>query len=153
MAVTKGHARKLVDRLCTLPGNQNEMFDSAVDAKTAVRGELLRALERNASSDRQATQIVDLLMEGKFRPVPSEIRDAAEKVPGKEPLPDGCDICGGEPWVMVERLVYEFPQAHPTLRGKQYMASGAARCTCAKGQYFRIKDRENTAKRAAGLPV
>lgn len=142
MPVTKGLVKKLVDQLCTLPGPNADMFDSETDAKNAVRGVLGRAIERNCENDTKAQRVVENLMEGRFRPTAAEIRDMAAAIPAVEKSPDGCEICGGQPWVSVTKRAVD-----PS--GVEYTTFGAKRCDCAKGQWFRQKDRENEAKRKA----
>ncbi len=155
MAVSKTYLKSLVNRLCSLPGQkgQSDLYETPGEAKQAIRNELGRALERHAVSDQHGDRIVEALMRGTFRPVPAEIAAMASEIPSQQVLPEGCDICAGQPWVSVERIQWEFPKAEGAMRGKQYIASGSKRCECAKGRWFQQKDCENEAKRAAGLPV
>ncbi len=155
MPVSKTYLKSLVNRLCTLPGQkgQGEMYDSPGDAKIAIRTELGQAIERACGSDEHADRVVEQLMRGTFRPVAGEIASAALATAEVEVTPAGCELCGGRPWVSVEKLVWEFPKAAEGRRGLQYMGAGAERCECAKGQWFRQKDRENKSKREMGLPV
>ncbi len=155
MPISKTYVKSLVNRLCSLPGQkgQSDMFDSPDEAKKVIRNELGRALEKYAGSDEHGDRIVEVLMQRTFRPVASDIAAAALDMPVLAPTPTGCEICDGQPWITVQKLVYEYPHMHPDRRGKQYMADGSERCQCTKGQWFRMKDRENKAKREAGLPV
>lgn len=72
----------------------------------------------------RARAILDRLMEGDICPTPNEIRRAANAIAEKESLPSGCGLCAGSAWV--------YP-SDPNL--------GVHRCTCARGQWFREKDK------------
>lgn len=146
MSVRKETVKKLVDRLCTLPSSNVVMFDSDAQAKIAIRAEMGRSIERYCGSDEHATRVVENLMVGRFRPTPGEIRDASLATPANEPQPEYCSICEGQPWITVQKRAKD-----PS--GVVYMADGAERCRCARGQWLRGKDQENKAKREAGLPV
>ncbi len=153
MPVSKTYLKGCVNRLCSLPGQkgQSDLYDTPGEAKSAIRNELGRALEKHAASDEHADRIVEALMRGTFRPTPAEIAAIAGDCRRNESLPAGCDICQGEPWVTVEKIQWEFPKAKEEARGKQYIASGSRRCECDKGRWFRAKDAENKAKAAGGL--
>lgn len=115
----------------------------------------LRDILRGAGTTERATRIMDrVLATLDFCPTPKELRVLSEQIQREEQqAPTGCMMCGGEQWVMVAKLVWEWPKNPPGRQGKQYQAEGSERCTCAKGQWLRDKDRENAAKRAAGQPV
>lgn len=117
--------------------------------------ELRETLRRHTSTLDRATSVVDKLLDDLDRcPTPKELVAASAEVARQvEAVPHGCEICEGQPWVTVQKLVWEYPQAQGERRGKQYMADGSERCHCSKGQWFREKDRENKKKREAGLPV
>ena len=110
--------------------------------------ELRATLRGLAPTVALARQIIDAIMRDRDTcPTPHEltiiggtIRRAAEQ------LPEGCDICAGQPWVSIEKVERDINEI-------EYVWSGARRCTCAKGRWFQMKDRENNALRAAGLPV
>ncbi len=117
--------------------------------------ELRETLRKHTATLDRAVRVMDRVIDKYDRcPTPKELTEVAREVAQEvEAVPQGCELCGGRPWISVEKLVWEFPNAEGDRRGKQYMGSGAERCQCAKGQWFRQKDRENDAKRAAGLPV
>ncbi len=149
--------QKLVSELCTLPGSNVADFEPDPAKRTmgqVVRDSLGKALQRCCKTDEIAVKVVERLMQGQFRPTVAQITQTASEISHIDlELPEGCEICNGEPWVTVEKVVWEFPQAREGNRGVQYRAAGSERCRCTKGQWFRMKDRENDAKRAAGQPV
>ncbi len=86
--------------------------------------ELLRALMEASADDAHAKVVIDKwLKTSPKRPTPYDIYRTADETRPPEVVPPGCDVCQGEPWIRVE--------------------GGMARCTCAAGQWFRQKDREN----------
>lgn len=148
--MTAKSVQKFVSELCTLPGSNVTEFEPDPGKRTmgqVVRDSLGKAIQRYCKTEEIAAKVVERLMQGKFRPTVAQITEAAEEISKVElRLPDGCDICAGQGWVSIEKVVTD-----PS--GIQYVAAGAKRCDCAKGQWYRMKDRENAAKRAAGLPV
>ncbi len=111
--------------------------------------ELREALKHSAgNSMERARKVIDALMADRDTcPSPHEIRAAGEMVRQQEDrAPDGCEICRGQAWVSIQ-------VTRPDINGIMMTFDGAKRCDCTKGQWFRQKDRENDAKRAAGLPV
>ncbi len=111
MPISKAYVKSLVNRLCSLPGQkgQSDMFDSPDEAKRIIRGEIGRAIEKFAQSDADADRIVESLMRGKFRPVPSEIEETAKATSSAEWPPKwkpmtGCPLgrCDGSGWLTVE---------------------------------------------------
>ncbi len=117
--------------------------------------ELRETLRKHTSTLDRAVSVMDRVIDKYDRcPTPKELTEVAREVAQEvEAVPQGCELCGGRPWVSVEKMQFEFPNAHGVVCGKVYAASGAERCMCSKGQWFRQKDRENEAKRANGLPV
>ena len=110
--------------------------------------ELREVLHKRTSNLEQAAQVIDRVMaEMDTCPSPRELTElAAEIVRSAEAAPIGCDICAGQPWISVEKVVTD-----PA--GIRYVTAGSKRCNCAKGQWFQMKDRENKAKRDQGLPI
>lgn len=91
--------------------------------------ERIKALERSARSETHAVRIVDSLLEtNQFFPTVSDITQAAEYI-GAENLPQSCEKCKGEPFVIREH------------NGAEY----AVRCTCERGQYLKRRDKERAA--------
>ena len=117
--------------------------------------ELRDTLRKHSQTLDRAVRVIDLVMaERDTCPTPKELAAIANEMNRQaESVPGGCEICEGQPWVTVEKLVWEFPKGKEGNRGIQYMAAGSERCHCTKGQWFRAKDKENAAKRAAGQPV
>ncbi len=115
---TKKHVKKLVTRLCQLPGQDNRMFDE--DMPQVIRDDLGAILERLAKSDEHATAIVDrLLVNAKFRPTPADVTEAWRGMEqSREVLPSGCAECVGADYVIVE------------VKG----GTAAKRCSCARGR-------------------
>lgn len=111
--------------------------------------ELRDTLRGIAGTTERARKIIDRVMQSNDAcPTPHELKAVAAEVRRQEDLaPTGCPICNGEPWVTVEREVIDALSKLPMKR------LGSARCTCSKGQWFRMKDRENQIKREQGLPV
>ncbi len=110
--------------------------------------ELREALRRGVGTMDRAERVIDRVVgERETCPTPRELTVICEEViRASEAAPSGCEICNGHPWVSVSRRVIG-PDRVP------YMADGAKRCDCSKGQWFQSKDRENKQKRDAGLPV
>lgn len=95
---TQPAIKKLVARLCGLPGHDPGMFGE--DAPSAMREDLGKALE-SAVNDSHATRVVDeLVARCRFRPTPAEIRAGILATPEKiaamtmSPDPD-CSECNG----------------------------------------------------------
>ncbi len=110
--------------------------------------ELREALKKHSGTLDRATQVIDKIMgERETCPSPKElVFICGEVIRAAEAVPGGCEICGGGLWITIQRRVKD-----PS--GVEYMADGAARCECSKGQWLRQKDQENAAKRKAGLAV
>lgn len=129
---TKRHVKKLVTRLCQLPGQDNRMFDD--DMPQVIRDDLGRVLERLAKSDEHATEIVDrLLLNAKFRPTPADISETCRLLSqSKEVLPAGCAECVGADYVIVE------------VEGN----TAAKRCRCDRGRRLLEIDKARKEKAA-----
>lgn len=110
--------------------------------------ELREALRRNTATLDRATQVIDkVLNERETCPSPKELVFlAGELMRQVESAPEGCEMCGGHPWITIQKRVKD-----PS--GVEYIAEGSKRCDCSKGHWFQQKDRENAAKRKEGLTV
>lgn len=111
--------------------------------------ELKETLRSSAQTPSRAERVIDKVMaERDTCPTPKELRQlAGEVLRAEDAAPTGCEICNGEPWVTVSK------QIRDAITGELETRLGSKRCHCAKGQWFRMKDAENKAKRDAGQPV
>jgi hypothetical protein len=133
--------QRLVNELCTLPGSDvlayepNPSHEFAM-AK-ALRDSLGRALEKFCIDEKTAIAVKERLMLASFRPTPGDIARTAQEfrqdAENAEKGPPGCGACGNMNWVCGDH--------------------GAERCKCARGRWLLARDRENAAKRDAGLPL
>jgi hypothetical protein len=94
-----------------------------------VRKLLVERLHRVAKSHEHAKGMIDRWLDTKTAaPKVADLVDLATAVRiASDSLPAGCDVCRGEPWVVVER--------------------GARRCTCTRGQALRAKDAQREEER------
>jgi hypothetical protein len=99
-------------------------------ADLEVRWLLVRRLHGLAKDHQHAKAMISRWLETEvLAPKIANLVSLAAQVRIGPALPAGCDICGGQPFV-----VNEF---------------GAGRCTCARGQALRQLDRAREAQRAA----
>jgi hypothetical protein len=91
-------------------------------ADPEVRLLLVERLHRLAKNHDHAKAMIDRWIETqKAAPKVADLVGlSAEVRSDKEPLPTGCEICNGEPWIATDR--------------------GAKRCSCIRGQTLRTKD-------------
>ncbi len=136
--------QKFVSELCTMPGSNAAEYEPDPGKRTmgqVVRDSIGRAIQQHCKTESIAEKVVERLIQGKFRPSVGEIARAAAEISNAETiLPHGCEICMGQPWITVQKTVIDHYTGQPQVR------EGAQRCDCAKGQWFRMKDRENKAK-------
>lgn len=131
---------KQVRRLCSLRFSDKLGEDGIRELRDQLRG-IAPKLDF-------ATKVIDRAIQEDQIPTPVDLARIASvlRKEAEAPSPQGCELCEGLPWITVQQKVRD-----PS--GKIYMADGSERCQCPKGQWFRQKDRENEAKRKAGLPV
>ncbi len=89
--------------------------------------ELRDTLRKHTRTLDQAVQVIDLVMsEHDTCPSPRELIGLAVDIARQaEAVPTGCELCEGQPWITVRKLVWEFPRAAPANRGIQYTADGS----------------------------
>jgi hypothetical protein len=106
-------------------------------ADIELRRLLVERLHRLAVDHDHATAMIERWLERETAaPKVADLVALAAEVKTKQELPAGCDICGGDPWILTKR--------------------GAARCGCGRGRVLRDADRrraESAARPTVGTPV
>jgi hypothetical protein len=98
-----------------------------------VRRLLAERLHRLARNHQHASRMIDTWLERETvaPKIPDLVRLANDVRAESETLPDGCEVCGGEAWVVDDR--------------------GARRCNCARGQSLRQADRSRETTAVQGV--
>ncbi len=134
-----GSHEQLIRRMACLP-YFNQLGEDGIRA-------LRDHLKSIAPNMDLANSVVGKALLGDHVPTPAELSAICSELQDtKQVLPPGCEICEGQPWITIQKRIVG-PDGVP------YMADGSKRCSCAKGQWFQQKDRENRQKRELGLPV